>query len=97
MNIIGTHCFPDPEYLAVKYRPFYLPRELSAILSTAVHIPPHANAKLALEELHSSVNSQLKAHPEGVVIVAGDFNHAKLKTVLRKHHKQHINFSTRAA
>lgn len=65
----------------------------AVILITAVYIPPHANAKLALEGLHSSVNTQLNAYSEGVVIVAGDFNHVELKTVLPKLHK-HINFPT---
>lgn len=94
VDITGTHCSPDLEYLAVKCRPFYLPREFSVIHITAVYIPPHANSKLALEELHSLVNSQLNAHPEGAVIVAGDFSHAELKTVLPKLHK-HIDFPTR--
>lgn len=42
----------------------------------AVHIPPQANAKLAL---HSLLSSQPNAHPEGVAIVEGDFNHVELK------------------
>ena len=83
-----------PEFLAVKCRPFYLPREFSVFLNTAAYIPPHANAKLALEELHNSLNSQLNAHPDRVLIVAGDFNHAILKTGLLKLPKN-INFPTR--
>lgn len=48
-------------------------------LITIVYIPPHANAKLALEELHNSVNSQLNT--EVVVILARDFSYTDLKTV----------------
>lgn len=58
-----------------------MPREFTAILITAVYIPLHANAKIILEELHSTINNQLNAHQEGTVIVAGDFNHTELKTV----------------
>lgn len=32
------------QYLVVKYRPFYLPREFSAILITVAYIPPHTKA-----------------------------------------------------
>lgn len=52
------HCSPDLEYLVVKYRPFYIPREFSAVLIIAVYIPPQANAKLALERLYDTINSQ---------------------------------------
>ncbi len=93
-NIIGTHCSPDLEYLVVKCRPFHMPREFSSILIIAVYIPPQANAKLALEELHTAINNQLNTQPETVMIVAGDFNHVELKAVLPKFYKN-INFLTR--
>ncbi len=35
-----------------------------------------------------------KHNPDGFFIIAGDFNHANLKTVLPKFH-QHVNFATR--
>ncbi|KAK3532935.1 hypothetical protein QTP70_003799 [Hemibagrus guttatus] len=80
----------DSEYLALKCRPFYAPREFTAILGTAVYIPPQANAKLALEELNEAINSQLNAYPEG----AGDFNHADLKIVMPRLHTN-VHFPTR--
>ncbi len=43
---------------------------------------PRANAKMALEELHNIINSQMNAYPEGAVIIAGDFNRTDLKTVM---------------
>lgn len=76
----GTRCSPHLEHLAVKGRE----REFSAVYITAVYIPAHANAKLALKELHSLVNSHLNAHLEGAVIVAGHFSHAGVKAVLPK-------------
>lgn len=93
-DIIRSHCSPDIEYMSLKCRPFYTPREFAAIVITAVYIPPRANAKLALEELHEAINSQLNAYPEGAVIVAGDFNHVDLKTVMPKLHTS-IHFPTR--
>ncbi len=83
-SVVGTYRSPDLEYLAVKCRPFYMPREFSVFLITAVYIPPLANVRSALEKFHSTINGQLNAHPEGVVIVAGDFNHVELKAVLPK-------------
>lgn len=38
--ITHKHCSPDLESLSVKCRPFYLPRELTAVLVTAACIPP---------------------------------------------------------
>ncbi|KAI4891004.1 hypothetical protein NFI96_004964 [Prochilodus magdalenae] len=83
-DTIEQHCSPDLEFLTLRCRPFFLPREFSAVLLTAVYIPPQANAKLALSRLHDAINNQLSAHPDGVVIVAGDFNHADLKSVMPK-------------
>ncbi len=66
---------------------FYLPREFTAVYIWAVYIPLDTNAKLALAQLHDSINNCLGAHPDSVFIAAGDFNHADLKTVLHKFHR----------
>ena len=92
--IVGRHCSANLEFLMVKCRPFYLPREFTSTIITAVYIPPDANAKLALNELHAAISKQQTAHPEAAFIVAGDFNHCKLKTVLPKFH-QHVSCHTR--
>lgn len=94
MDIIRSHCSFDIEYLSLKCRPFYTPREFTAIIITAVYIPPRANTKIVLEELHEAINSQLDAYPEGAVIVAGDFNHVDLRTVMPKLYTS-IHFPTR--
>jgi len=41
-KIIDRHCSSDLEYLTVKCRPIYLPRELTVVIVTAVYIPPDA-------------------------------------------------------
>ncbi|CAJ1076957.1 uncharacterized protein LOC125983400 [Xyrichtys novacula] len=91
---VDSHCSPDLEYVSVKCRPFYLPREFSVVILTAVYIPPDANAKVASNHLHSSIGSQESKYPDAVHIVAGDFNHADLKTVLPKFY-QHVKCTTR--
>ncbi|KAL0195209.1 hypothetical protein M9458_008781, partial [Cirrhinus mrigala] len=78
----------------VKCRPFYLPREFTAIVIVAVYIPPCANAKDALRELYNAISEQQTNNPDGFFIIAGDFNHANLKSVLPKFY-QHVNFATR--
>ncbi|KAK0149801.1 ABC transporter G family member 23 [Merluccius polli] len=45
-------CSPDVEYLMLLCRPFWLPREFTAIILTAVYIPPQANTECALRELY---------------------------------------------
>ena len=78
-DIVETFCSPDLEFITVKCRPFYLPREFTVVFLTAVYIPPQANAKLALASLHDAIQQLINNHPDGVFIIAGDFNHAKLK------------------
>ncbi|KAI4886435.1 hypothetical protein NFI96_011889 [Prochilodus magdalenae] len=80
----------------VRCRPFYLPREFTTVLIVSVYIPPGATAKAALCELYSAISRLQNTHPDGLFIVAGDFNHGNLKSVLPKFH-QHVNFATRGA
>ncbi len=90
--VLSKHCSPLVEFMFVKCRPFYLPREFTAIVIAA--IPPCANTKDALRELYSAISEQQTNNPDGFFIIAGDFNHANLKTVLPKFY-QHVNFATR--
>ncbi|XP_076836629.1 uncharacterized protein LOC143482213 [Brachyhypopomus gauderio] len=78
----------------VKCRPYYLPRELTSIILIAVYVPPDANAKLAMKELYSAISKHQTKYPEAAFIVAGDFNHSNLKTVLPRFH-QHVSCHTR--
>ncbi|KAK3510441.1 hypothetical protein QTP70_006851 [Hemibagrus guttatus] len=52
------------------------------------------NAKEALCELYGAISELQNAHPDGLFIIAGDFNHVNLKSVLPKFH-QHVDFATR--
>lgn len=74
--MINTHCSPNTEAIFVACRPFYLPKELTTVLITSVYIPSNANISLALDYLHSMVNRQQKSHPDGVHMIAEDFNKA---------------------
>lgn len=91
---IDTHCSPDLEYLTIKCRPFYLPREFSVVMVTAIYIKPDAIANTALDILHGSISEQQNKHPNAAHIITGDFNHADLKRVHPKF-TQHIKCTTR--
>lgn len=93
-TIVDKHCSPDLEYMSVRCRPFFLPRELTVVFISAVYIPPSANVNTALSLLLKIITKHQQAHPDGVHIIAGDFNRANLKTVLPKFYK-HIKCSTR--
>ncbi len=54
--VISKHCSSLVEFMFVKCRPFYLPREFTAIVIVAVYIPPCANTKDALRELYSAIS-----------------------------------------
>nr|XP_049594868.1 uncharacterized protein LOC125979983 [Syngnathus scovelli] len=95
--VVCKHCSPLVEFVIIKCRPFYLPREFTAILLVAVYIPPsniEGDRIAALGELYQAVSEQQTAHPDGFTIFARDFNHANLKSVFPRLH-QHVPFPTR--
>ena len=67
----------------VSCRTHYLPRKFSSVLFVAVNLPPQTNAgtKTALKQLYKAISKQEIAHPEAVLLVAGDFNAGKRKSV----------------
>lgn len=91
---IHSHCSPDLEVIFVMCMPFYLSRELTVVIITAAWIPTDANTSKALDHLWDVINKHQRSHPEGVYIVAGDFNHICLKTALAKFVK-YVQRSTR--
>ena len=96
-TVVCKHCSQLTEFMIVKCRPFYLPREISSILLVATYIPPTNNngdRNAALHELYKAISEQQTAHPDSFIVLAGDFNHANPKTILPKLH-QHVNFATR--
>ncbi len=94
--VVCKHCSPLVEFMIIKCRPFYLPREYTAILLVAVYIPPNSNNNRseALNYLYQHISAQQTAHPDAFLILAGDFNHADLKRVFPKIY-QHVDFPTR--
>ncbi|KAK3537580.1 hypothetical protein QTP70_015115, partial [Hemibagrus guttatus] len=68
--------------------------EFTTIFIVGVYIPPSTNAKEALCELYGAISMLQNAHPDGLFIIAGDFNQANLKSVLPKFH-QYVDFATR--
>lgn len=81
-------------HLSAKCRGFYLPWEFSVVIVTAVYIPPDANVDVGLGYVLAAINKQQNKNPDWVFIVARDFNHASLKTVLPKF-DQHVKCATR--
>ena len=72
----------------VKCQPFHLPRRFSAVIVTAVYIPPQnkknnildmKNNKLAHNALYEAINKQDTMHPQAAFLVASDFNSASLR------------------
>uniref|UniRef100_A0A1A8GH13 Reverse transcriptase domain-containing protein n=1 Tax=Nothobranchius korthausae TaxID=1143690 RepID=A0A1A8GH13_9TELE len=92
--LASSYCSPMVEFVTVRCRPFYLPREFTTVFIIGVYIPPSANAKEALGEMYTNISDLQNTHPDGLFIVAGDFNHANLKSVLPRFH-QYVDFATR--
>ena len=66
------------------------------MLFVAIFLPPqtHAGAKPALNQLYKAIIKQENAHPEAALLVAGDFNAGKLKSVLPNFY-QHVTCNQR--
>uniref|UniRef100_A0A1A8ATP4 Reverse transcriptase domain-containing protein n=1 Tax=Nothobranchius furzeri TaxID=105023 RepID=A0A1A8ATP4_NOTFU len=92
--LASRYCSLLVEFVTVRCRPFYLPREFTTVFIIGVYIPPGANTKEALGELYTNISELQNTHPDGLFIVAGDFNHANLKSVLPRFH-QYVDFATR--
>ncbi len=91
---IKSFCSPDLEFHTLLCRPFWLPREFTAIIITAVYIPPQANTDQALRELYRNISEQETAHPDAAFIITGDFNKANFRTIAPKYF-QHVTINTR--
>ncbi len=94
ISILSRSCSPHLEYLSMICLPFYLPREFSSIVVTAVYIPPQADTSLALSKLHDELSGYINKHPDAASIITGEFNKANLKKVMPIFH-QHVSYPTR--
>ena len=75
-NIKEVSRKPEVEYLMISCRPHYLPRKFSSTFFVAVCLPPQTDAgtRTALNELYTAISKQENAHPEVLLLVAGDLN-----------------------
>ncbi len=94
ISILLRSCSAHLEHLSIICRPFYLPREFTSIIITAVYIPPQADTSVALSTLHDELSGYINKHPDAASIIAGDFNKANLRKVMPNFH-QHISCPTR--
>ncbi len=94
IHSIKSFCSPDLEFHMLLCRPFWLPREFTAIIITAVYIPPQANTDQALRELYGNISEQETTHPDAAFIIMGDFNKANFRTIAPKYF-QHVTINTR--
>ncbi len=88
LHSIKTFCSPDLEFHMLLCRPFWLPREFTAIIITDFYIPPQANTDQALKELYGNIREQETAHPDAAFVVTGDCNKANFRTIAPKYVQQ---------
>lgn len=63
------NCSSNVEFIMVKCRPYYLPREFTSIIRTTVYNPPDANAKLAMRDPYADISKHQKNHSEAVLLL----------------------------
>ena len=83
VKILSKTCSIDIETTTIVCRPFYLPREFSSIILTAVYTP-QANTDAAVIQLSDIVTQAEHSQPDSFVIVTGDFNKANPKKEMPK-------------
>ncbi len=83
----NLHTYTDLEFHMLLCQPIWLPREFTAIIITAVYIPPQANTDQALKvkELYGNVSEQEAVQPDAAFVVTGDFNKANFRTIAPKY------------
>ncbi len=94
ISILSHSCSPHLEHLSIICHQFYLPREFTSIIVTAVYIPPQADTSLAVSKLHDVLSGYINKHPDAASIIAVDFNKANLGQVMTNFH-QHVSCPTR--
>ncbi len=70
-TLLNPSASPDLEFHTLLCRPFWLPREFTAIIITAVYIPPQANTDQALRELYGNISEQETTHPDAAFFYHG--------------------------
>ena len=93
---VSSHCSPEVEFLMISCRPHYLLREFSSIIFVAVlHTTTvrgwHQDSIKWAVFCHKQTR---KCSKRAALLVAGDFNAGKLKSIL-PHFYQHVKCATR--
>ncbi|KAI3366149.1 hypothetical protein L3Q82_009973 [Scortum barcoo] len=80
----GLHTPTGGQKQGERMRPYYLPREFTHALVVVVYVPPSANADAACDVLLSAVSRLQTQHPDALLLISGDFNHASPSSSLPK-------------
>lgn len=90
---LWRYCSPDLEFITVKCRPYYLPREFASIIvSNDVYIPPQVDTNKALIRLHETLGRHRSDDLDAAL--TDDFNKACFQTAMPNLY-QHITCHTR--
>ncbi len=84
VTVLKKMCCYDLETLFINCKPFYSPREFCSFILVSIYIPPHVNARSAVQKLADQITETEQQHPDSVLIILGDFNKANLSRKLPK-------------
>ena len=80
--MISQGSTPNLEFITIKCRPSYLPRDISSVMLTAEYINPRPDTNSAVKDLHNTITKCQNDDPNTVSIVAGGFNQANMESTM---------------
>lgn len=83
--VVLSYCLLPVALVAIRCRPFHLPREFTTAFIIGVYSPA-----LMLKRVCVSIMKLQNFHPDGLFIIAGDFIHAVFG--LRDKRYEHVRF-----
>ena len=75
-------------------RPYYIPREFSHVILTAIYVPNNTVANKAALDISEALRNYESSAPDALFLINEDINHCKLLQSGNQHY-QHIHRTTR--
>lgn len=93
-KVLAKHCSEDVEYLIIKTRPKYLPREFASVIIACAYVhkkSPDSVLNILVKDLQYHIGN----NPQSLLVLAGDFNQTPTSVFRNMGLYQYVSFPTR--